>query len=575
MKQISAPNAVYKIFMLSLFVCIFLIDTGSVWATSVPSSADPSRSLSEAQSKPLDFQKAEPKEIQASAPVRNAPEGADKTFFIFKSVRFVGMTAYSDGQISQIYSKDLDQNISVARLFEIMNDIQKKYLDDGYTLSRVGLPTQDISKGDVVIQVIEGYAAEVEFDGIIAKNSVLEDALSQISAMRPLNTKRLERILLILNDMPDFNVSAILGGVKSQTPEMGAMRLTLKQNATSRPLVTFGLNNHGSEFSGPFQMVASGKKINIISAFDELNATISAAIPIKEMKYIALKYQKPVWGVSGANLSFDATLGRTEPGSTLKDLEVKGRSESLKATISYPLIRQRDQTLRINLSAEARQTKTDLLGSRLYDDRLRIVGLGATYNSADSYSGLNALEMTYSQGFDVLGVRKAGSVDLSRNEGRPDFQKIFASAGRVQSLPYNFDVLMAFQGQYAFDPLLSSEEFGFGGGQMGRGYDPSEITGDKGIAATLEIRKNIVPQNFVAALQAYTFYDFGKVWDIDPSSKNAVSAASSGVGLRVGLPSGWSGDLNMSVPLTKDSENPPKYSNGQSPRILVSLQKKI
>jgi hemolysin activation/secretion protein len=229
----------------------------------------------------------------------------------------------------------------------------------------------------------------------------------------------------------------------------------------------------------------------------------------------------------------------------------------------------------LNSSFEARQTKTDLLSDRLYDDRLRIFTIGTTYNSADSYSGLNALEVNYIQGFDILGVRKAGSTDLSRNEGRPDFQKISVSAGRVQSLPHDFDILFSFQGQYSFDPLLSSEEFGFGGGQTGRGYDPSEITGDKGIAAIIELRKNVIVPNFNAALQGYTFYDFGKVWNIDPNSKDKVSAASSGVGFRMGLPSGWSSDFNISAPLTKDSENPPKYTNGQSPRLLFSLQKKI
>jgi hemolysin activation/secretion protein len=523
----------HKIFIMSLCASVCFVNSGAVFATSVPSSADPSRTLSDTQNKALDFKKAEPKSVPSSANVPNAPEGSEKAFFTLKTISFEGMSAYSETQISEIYSKDIGQKISVARLFEIMNAIQKRYLDDGYTLSRVGLPTQDVSKGHVLLQVIEGYAAEVVFDGTIPKNPVIQDALHQISFMKPLNTKKLERILLVLNDLPDFNVSAILGAVNSPSYPIGAIKLTLKQNKTSRSLGTLGLNNHGSEFSGPFQAVAVGKLPNVVYAFDEVSATISATIPTKEMKYGGLEYKKPIWGVSGTNLIFNATFGRTAPGSTLENLEVRGQSQSLKAGISYPLIRERDQTFRLNSSFEARQTKTDLLSDRLYDDRLRIFSVGTTYNSADSYSGLNALEISYSQGLDILGVRKAGSVDLSRNEGLPDFKKISASAGRVQSLPYELDVLLALQGQYSFDPLLSSEEFGFGGGQTGRGYDPSEITGDRGIAATIELRKNITVPNFNAALQGYTFYDFGKVWNIDPNSKDKVSAASSGVGFRV------------------------------------------
>jgi hemolysin activation/secretion protein len=555
-------------------MCLFT--SGESIASSIPSAADPSRAISGTQDNTLDFDKAEPKQAPEKLPIApNAPEGSDKAFFILKTIDFKGMTAYSIEDIEEIYRKDLGQKISVTRLFEIMNSIQKRYLDDGYSLSRVGMPTQDISGGIVTFQVIEGYAEEVTFEGEMASNPVLEDALLRISSLRPLNTKKLERILLLLNDFPDFNVSAILGAVKSPNPAPGAIRLTLKQNPTLRSTASIGVNNYGSEFSGPFQIVSTLKQPKILSSFDELSATISAAIPLREMKYIGVKYQRPLWGASGLLWGIEATLGKTAPGSTLEDLVVKGKSDSLKTYVSYPVIRQRDETLRIMTGMEMKHTHTDLLFDELYDDHLSIFSAGATYNSSDSYKGLNALEVTYTQGLGIFGASQAGADNLSRSEGKPEFQKFFASIGRVQALPYNFDILTTIQGQYTADPLLSSEEFGFGGGQSGRGYDPSEITGDKGIAATIELRKNMSLPSRNMAIQVYGFYDFGKVWNIDPGSKDRLSAASSGLGVRAGLPSGWSADVNMAIPLTRTPENPPKYTSGKSPRALLSIQKKF
>ena len=304
-----------------------------------------------------------------------------------------------------------------------------------------------------------------------------------------------------------------------------------------------------------------------------MSATLSAAIPMKEMRYAGLKYQRPVWGAHGLNLELDASIGRTFPGATLKDLDVKGLSHSLKAGLSYSPIRQRSQTLELKASFEARQSQTDFAGDELYDDRLRIVSLGATYNNADSYDGMNAFELTYSKGLDILGIREAGSDNLSRSEGRPDFHKLYVSAGRLQSLPYQFEFLTAIQGQYAFDPLLSSEEFGFGGGQFGRGYDPSEITGDKGLSASFELRRNMHLGNPNFAYQGYGFFDIGKVWNIAPNAADKISAASTGLGLRIGTSYGWSGDINLAFPLTKKPDNAPKYTNGQSPRLLFSIQK--
>ena len=551
---------------------IYMVGAPSAYATSLPSSADPARELTAPQLKVPDFQKAEPDIRPAPTSSVSAPAGSEKAFFVLKSLDIQGMTAYSKGEMEKIYAADIGQKISVYRLFEIMNAIQTKYLEDGYSLTRVTMPDQDIADGNVIFQVIEGYAAEVTLDDKFPKSPVLDDAVAQIAAMRPLNTKKLEKLLLTLNDLPGLNASAVLASLQGP-PINGGVRLILKKNEEKQYAMVVSANNHGSLFSGPVQMVASGRHANIITPFDEVSATISAAIPLSEMRYVGVKYQKPIFGARGLNLVFEGSMGRTVPGDSLKDLDVKGQSQSLKASLSYSPIRQRDQSLEVKTSFEYRQAKTDFSGFELYDDRLRIVSVGATYNNADNKGGMNAFELTYSHGLNIMGVREAGSPDLSRQEGKPDFHKFYGSVGRLQSLPLQFEFLGIVQGQYAFDPLLSSEEFGFGGGQIGRGYDPSEITGDKGLALSLEIRRNMSAYSANYALQPYGFFDIGKVWNIDPSAKERISAASAGIGLRIGTSYGWSGDINLAVTLTKNPDNPPKYTNGQSPRILVSAQK--
>jgi hemolysin activation/secretion protein len=551
---------------------LFVFGAGSAHATSVPSSADPARQLLGDQPKLPDFKKIEPDNRPTQTSIANAPDGSDKTFFVLKAIHIKGMTAYSPTSMEPLYAADLGQKISVKRLFDIMNSIQKRYLDDGYGLSRVSMPNQDIITGDVTFEVIEGYAADVSLDGDFPQSAVLDDAQKQIAAMRPLNTKKLEKLLLTLNDLPGLNVSAVLASLKDN-PTPGGVRLILKQNPEKSYAANFSMNNHGSRFSGPTQLIASGRKSSVITPYDEVTATASAAIPMTEMRYAGLKYQRPVWGAHGLNLEVEASFSRTVPGDNLKALDVKGQSQSFKTGLSYSPIRQRDQTLELETAFEVRQSKTDFAGSELYDDRLRIFSLGANYNNADSFDGLNAFELTYSQGLNILGVREAGSPDLSRADGRPDFHKIYMSAGRLQTLPYRFEFLTAIQGQYAFDPLLSSEEFGFGGGQFGRGYDPSEITGDKGLSASFELRRNMYVANPDFAFQGYGFFDIGKVWNIDANAADKISAASTGLGLRIGSSYGWSGDINLAVPLTKKPDNAPKYTNGQSPRILFSVQK--
>lgn len=555
------------------FAIILICGASSAYAAGIPSAADPSRQIIPETKKIDDFKGLTPATRNVPPPTNFAPKDAQYQFFSLKSVHITGMTAYAEQDIQNIYAADIGQKISVERLYDILNNLQQRYLDDGYSLTRVSLPDQDLKDGNISIQVIEGYAADVEIDpAFVSSSVVLDDAAAQIAAMRPLNTKKLERILLLLNELADLDVSAILGTPPKGTAE-GGIRLILKRNEESRTGGSVAVNNHGSVFSGPFQTVANIRTASVLTPFDDVGLATSITMPTSEMKYIGVKYHRPILGARGLSVTFEASGGQTVPGENLKELDVRGKTHSFRSTLSYAVIKQRDEDLKLNASLEIRNSKTNLFGSRLYDDRLRVASIGLNYHHADAYDGMNAAEVTYSQGINALGARKTGSEDLSRDEGRSDFKKIYASVGRLQTLPFRFEFLTAILGQYAFDPLLSSEEFGFGGSQYGRGYDPSEITGDKGFAATFELRRSIPYGGENITLQGYVFFDFGKIWNIDPNSKNKMSAASTGLGLRVASRNGWSCDMNVAIPLTRPASNPPQYANKQSPRFLLSLQK--
>ena len=232
-------------------------------------------------------------------------------------------------------------------------------------------------------------------------------------------------------------------------------------------------------------------------------------------------------------------------------------------------------TLRARAGFEWKNSRTKIFGEELYDDRLRTVEAGISFNAFDRWDGYNLLDVSYSQGLDLFGIRDEGSPDLSRDNGDPLFSKIEFTAARLQSLPRQFQFLAMVTGQHAFNPLLSSEEFGFGGAQAGRGYDSSEITGDHGIGATLELRRPFRMDEAALnlMLEPYAFFDIGKVWNIDEGSGGSISAASAGAGMRASLKGGWNADLNAAVPLTKTPDKEPKYQNDTGFRVLFSLTK--
>lgn len=542
--------------------------------TELPGSADPGRVLENLQPPARPDTTLEQDEPARKA-VASAPEGTENLVFILHDLQIDGMTAYGAGDVRGMYDRYIGKEISVATLFQIMAKLQQKYLDDGYALTKVVIPNQNIEGGNVRLAVIEGHVESVEMAAGLDQTPQVRDAAKRIASMRPLNVKKLERIMLILNDLPDLSVSAILANANGEAMEAGGVRLILQKNDKKIHRGTVAINNHGSAFTGPLQMQANASAVGMGIAHSEFAVMGLAAIPFQEQRLGSASYSVPIFGASGAMAVVSMSKARTEPGANLSILDIKGASQSVSAQLSYPIIRQRDMTLRADAGFEWKNARTKILGEELYDDRLRVANIGGNFNFTDTLAGYNVMDVRYSRGLGIFGVREKGSEFLSRADGDPEFHKFEFMAGRLQALPRNFELLALVTGQYSFDPLLSSEEFGFGGAQMGRGYDSSEITGDRGIAATLEMRYKTQTTVFnkPLALQPYAFYDIGKVWNIDQGAADKISAASAGFGVRINLDNNWDFNLNLSKPLTKSADNEPKYQNDVGARVLFSISK--
>lgn len=521
-------------------------------------------------------------DLEAEAPPRQAvapaPPGMENLRFVLQSLTVSNMTAYSPQQIAPLFDEYVGEEISVATIFDVMARIQQKYLDDGFALTKVVIPNQNIQNGNVQLAVIEGYVADVEIDKAVLDSTVIDHAASIIREMKPLDVKKLERVMLIINDLPDLNVSAIIARPKDETTaQEGAVRLVIQKNPEKEKVASVSIDNHGSVFSGPWESTANAYLFHVGENYSQLSITGSGTVPLEEQKAGSAVYKLPLFGASGTELSLFASRASTEPGSSLSLLDIKGASYSAGVGISYPVIRQRDMTLRVDAGFEWKDSRTKILGEELYDDRIRTVKTGFNFNFTDGWAGYNLMDVHYIQGLDIFGVRESGSPDLSRADGRSDFKKFEFMAGRLQPLPGGFEMLALINGQYSYDPLLSSEEFGFGGGQIGRGYDSSEITGDRGISFSLELRRSFPARvyNTVIAVQPYAFYDTGKVWNIDEGAEDNISATSAGAGVRMDLGNQWAVDFNLAVPLTKSADNEPKYQNDLGARALFSLTKRF
>ena len=92
------------------------------------------------------------------------PPNGEQITLKLREITVTGVSIYTADEISKIYAKDIGTDITLARVWEISDEITKKYRQDGYFLSRAFIPAQEIAEGLVTIRVAEGYIKQVDIE---------------------------------------------------------------------------------------------------------------------------------------------------------------------------------------------------------------------------------------------------------------------------------------------------------------------------------------------------------------------------------------------------------------------------
>lgn len=561
--------------MLFLLLCALAPVAAFAQTADVPASADAGRQ--DAPLRPLAAPRPDTlrEDMRSRAP--ELPPDVAGTVFFLRDIVFIGATAFPPQDLRAAFAALIGREVTVGELFAAMAALQQKYLDAGYTLSRVDIPEQPLAGGIITVRVIEGYAGKVVVDPALQSSALVQSVAARIARMRPLNTLMLERLMLVLSTRPGRETTAVLAPADDAAAPPGAVTLHLRPRAAAANGIGgyVSMDNLGSNYLGPWRGALGLRMARVLGSDADVAVSLMRSASAPELRQGAVDMSLPVAGASGAVASFGAGLTCTEPGEDLDALDVLGRSVFWRAGLTYPVILQRDRSWTIGAAFEYKNVATDILQARAFDDRLRTATLETAYSFVDRWYGGTQLGLAYTQGFDILGPRSDGVTNISRAQGKSAFRKMTARASRLQALPRNFDLLATVEGQYAWDPLLSAEEFGYGGSGIGRGYDSSEIVGDHGVALQLELRYTQALPDMQATAQPYAFYDIGRVWNIDPAGRHKISAASAGAGLRLSLPQGVDMDGALAVPLTRPADNAPHYSDPKGVRFLFSLEKQF
>lgn len=254
----------------------------------------------------------------------------------------------------------------------------------------------------------------------------------------------------------------------------------------------------------------------------------------------------------------DASHADTEPGFDLEQFSVNGYATGMGVELRHPIMRSREENLYGSFRFDMGKSSTKSVVDVTRSDRNRAFSLGFDYDRLDTLWNIaaNSMSIKFKHGVDLFNASDAGDPQMTRDNGEPQFFKIEAEAQRLQRVTDNISALFGIKAQWSADPLLSGDEFGVGGRDYGRGYDPSEITGDDGVAAKVELRwrEPVTMPVFERPYEVYGFYDVGRVWNQDENARTLKrnSLASAGVGLRLDITDSLDLEGYLAIPLTRE-----------------------
>ena len=475
---------------------------------------------------------------QATKPVKE-PSQVDENITVFvKRFEFRGNTRVKSRDLRQILSNFVNKNLNFNDLEFATSLVSKEYRSRGFW-AMAYLPEQELNKGAVRIQILEGKIGSVKFfenENVdkklnLSKENAKKYILRGQAVGEMLDVPKLEESIKNLDDVPGITAAASL------VAGMGAGETNIAVSMSNTELISGSvrLDNHGSNSAGDSRL--SGL-FNLDGLFNFGDRFSLSSLKSQGITYTSLGFNFPV-SFDGTRADLSYSFLDYELGKQFKDVEAEGTANNY----AFKLFKKLPKFGKINLT-----TGFSLTHKKLQDKTLAGV-------SADKTVDVASIDLNFDDGSPGLNVNfgnislKRGNLNLSGNKTdlsmdsqtanrHGDFSKIEYSLGRLQRVGEKNYVNIAINGQVSFDNLDSSEKFSLGGPSGVRAYPTGEGMGDTGAVLRTEIRRN-----FSNNWQGLIFYDHGattlhnRVWNNwnseNENLENSYQLKGAGIGLNL------------------------------------------
>lgn len=437
---------------------------------------------------------------------------------------------------------------------EVVNSINKVYAEQGIRGIQVSIPAQEIlPTKPLTVQVVEPKLGVISIDknrffGEKNIRRFFEGKISNVEGL--LIADRLVEQLDRANRHPDRQITAFL----KPGEEPGTSDVTLnvqERKALHRvpPLhYVARADNSGTPNVGRLRLEQTFQYTNV---FDRNHiATVQWLFNpsnFTNLQVVGASYQLP-FGVTGHSLNFYGGYSAVATTAVFNTLEIFGEGYTTGVQLALELPDFKGIESKLFFGTEYTQISNALEFGTFTAIRSDVGQL--PFYGRLSWQRRDKWGMFLGH-FGLRG-NKGGLVPNGDNEAFKQFReeaKATYVSGRLgieryQKLFAGYLLNVRFDGQYSDDNLIPAEQGRVGGANSVRGYEESEISGDRSITARAEVRSPSLPPLFTRflarkdeTLQAVAFLDYGMARldtgiEGDPSTTTIMGT---GVGLRYQL----------------------------------------
>ena len=493
-------------------------------------------------------------EKKEEKPLLKEGEKVKVTSFVFKGNKII-----TTEELESFVKKYIGTELTFNEITQAVVSISLLYERKGY-LAQATLPEQNITDGIIQVNILEAHFGGTTYLPMgngekpnVRESRVMDIVYPSSKVNGPLDLKRLERGILLANDLPGIGVGANL----KPGQEVGHTDVEVQIENRARFNTSILADNYGSRSTGYERVLVSANLLNPLRLGDDLNTTI---LKTAGTEYIRLNYSLPV-GNDGLRIGSNATyLEYKVITNEFKSLGPNGHSAGFGLEASYPIYRSRDKNLNLDFDYDVKAFKNNTITEVTSDYYTRIFSTSLSGDFVDQWlldGATNNAKFVFDHGKNDLKNSPNYATDISNSHTHGIFNRAQLSFRRDQFLKNDYTLVIKGSGQLTDHNLDSSQKFYLGGPTGVRAYPTSEGSGSEGYLLNLELKKDL-PLNLTGSI----FYDEGYV------RQNVDNLDASGVVINTlnsyklkgyGLEFSWRGPRKTNVFFTyakRDGTNP-------------------